>query len=892
MESEKLSSADNLKINWNLAKGIYIGKDNSFGIYTYELANAIKLCTDAAKMLQAACENVGERQNTVIGVIGERGTGKTSFLYTLKNCVPSNVLALDVVDITDFQDKMGALELFLAAVYKSYIKLTKEYKSKIGAEQQAVMNKKFKNISKLLSSLREDQNMYHNENPSSEVLYRMQELSSFRDIIRSLCDSYIDLFNYVEDVKKSCIAILFDDVDLASNHDIWNLLQDIRKYLSGNVIVVLSFRERQLTESVVDHFLSIDKKLIDTGLMSIDEIQSKAADLIEKAIPSNAHIKLFDQEDILNRKIVEIAEPLCGPSGDAAKCFIDINANLDDSISTKTWITSMLYSKALLKIEPFNQNEITSYIWPKNIRELIPLLKLLHEDMAFVSKNFSVCNAKIYASNLQLFENYFLQQISRTFAPDVSEIFATWIHTADEFKNYLTYGIALDRILKKQSSKERNGEPLISKDLLNIKLVKPRNITVGDISHILNTLISASYDDALERFFGYSFKILYSIRLLSLIYESFSTDDKNTSINKYTKLLNTCVFTPEDESSILSRTIKYKKAQLPNINIGNEYIDKNTDAPNIQARVFYMLCPSNISITGDIFMNSRLFTNNAISARPAYKSILNRELFTLNEYIYSDSEINDSKHLWTENYTYGFNLLNFLGKNLYINNALDLIKSKDSNGAYLFYSLFDLDVISEMQLERKESSEEILTNQMKRLNTAFWMATKNVKANIDSSIRSALRNSSTLLLPNLKNEIESYSYLCVPFINNTDSSFRLFYSATEIQNIKYLNPLSITFEEIEEADSQPYIPQQKIEEIVEFTTSMEKGRLRSYLKVFTDSLVHTSPFVRAEITAIDKHLSESGTRLRIDDKRKLREIIRDNPEAAYGAYSQLFSTKG
>ena len=107
-----------------------------------------------------------------------------------------------------------------------------------------------------------------------------------------------------------------------------------------------------------------------------------------------------------------------------------------------------------------------------------------------------------------------------------------------------------------------------------------------------------------------------------------------------------------------------------------------------------------------------------------------------------------------------------------------------------------------------------------------------------------------------------------------------------------MNPLSITFEEIEEADSQPYIPQQKIEEIVEFTTSMEKGRLRSYLKVFTDSLVHTSPFVRAEITAIDKHLSESGTRLRIDDKRKLREIIRDNPEAAYGAYSQLFSTKG
>ncbi len=76
-------------------------------------------------------------------------------------------------------------------------------------------------------------------------------------------------------------------------------------------------------------------------------------------------------------------------------------------------------------------------------------------------------------------------------------------------------------------------------------------------------------------------------------------------------------------------------------------------------------------------------------------------------------------------YRYYFNPMNVLGRRWYVESSLRGF-ARDRASAYLFYSMFDLDIVNGMQLGSKGLRQDILKHQMRRINTAVVAPRKSI----------------------------------------------------------------------------------------------------------------------------------------------------------------------
>lgn len=92
-------------LNWEIGKRAVVDGR----LYGHQLEIAQRYCDEAASALDARrgdpakyVSNDSALANTVVGVVGERGSGKTSFLHTLRRELPDTYYKLEVVDPSSF----------------------------------------------------------------------------------------------------------------------------------------------------------------------------------------------------------------------------------------------------------------------------------------------------------------------------------------------------------------------------------------------------------------------------------------------------------------------------------------------------------------------------------------------------------------------------------------------------------------------------------------------------------------------------------------------------------------------------------------------------------------------------------------------------------------------
>ena len=76
--------------------------------------------------------------------------------------------------------------------------------------------------------------------------------------------------------KRQSIVLCVDDIDLVDNEHAYRMLEDIRKFLSGNIVLVITYREQQLFDAVLDRKFAENRGLIERSVVNASELQNQA----------------------------------------------------------------------------------------------------------------------------------------------------------------------------------------------------------------------------------------------------------------------------------------------------------------------------------------------------------------------------------------------------------------------------------------------------------------------------------------------------------------------------------------------------------------------------------------------------------------------------------------
>lgn len=740
-------------LNWEIGKRAVVDGR----LYEPQLKMARDYCDEAASALNARrgdpakyVSSDSALANTVVGVVGERGSGKTSFLHTLRRELSDAYYKLEVVDPSSFESDMSALELFLARMFQEYTKIRSQRSPSNGMYESPRLHTLFREVSSRLSEFRIDGSVYRTDNPSMEVLAHMVGLVEIGATLQDLCDEFLSYVNAVPNgERKDHLVMFIDDIDMIENEKAYQLLEDVRKFLSGRIVVVIAYRDKQLMDSIFNQKIRENRDLIDRGLVGNRELQLQIEDFIEKVIPIDRTVRLMSQKDILERPILEALASLTDSeaSSDVLRERLvepySAVCGLSDSPTVREWLDAVLYSKVLLRMAPVNEQEETAFVWPRNLRELVSLAKVLHCDLKSVESGVldkGKCEA--YQRNLGRYRDYYLSRLGEAIDPALYDVVDKWLRSRCEAKNYVAYAAVSQLLLERFPGLggKNDDSALELGDLLDSSVVRPDNVTIGDVSALLRRFERVCHTDEACVHLGYSLKMLYSMECLGYLLKALQGELPDLSnekgdaglgdggaLDNYLTLLNTCIVPPEVDASELSYALIYPcwSPEWEKLSMGDSARFSKLPFEAIK-RTMLLFASSNVVVSRQrgvsrdtLVDSSRPFRRRAGRAS-RYSEANNRPFFTIADVNPLDESSCGLVRASSPDraFRYYFNPLNVLGKRWYVERSLRSL-AKERASVYLFYSMFDLDVVNGMQLDPKKSNLDKLGYQMRRINTAL-----------------------------------------------------------------------------------------------------------------------------------------------------------------------------
>lgn len=450
--------------------------------------------------------------NNIIAFIGERGSGKTSCMYSgiqiLKDyqdsskrkenssCFEKKLAFLKVIDPSFFDIQHNILEILIGEMYSVVCSRLGNEVGGIYGDSTGRLIQQFQETKRHLRFL-SSKDKYSLDDDELEELQYLSSGVKLRDSIKELVRKYLEV------IGGEVLVVGIDDIDL-NTKQAYRMVEQIRKYLIlPNVIILMAVKLDQLG-SVIR--LELTKQFMD--VMNNDDDQLSTSDISEMA------------ERYLNKLIpIQSRIYLPRPSTFFERPVKIIGKDEKDSImydSIKEAVPALIFAKCRYLF--YNTQGTTSLIVPRNLRDLRMLIRML-----YVMKDYDKQDATGYSNgNKQQFKQY---------------LFGAWLDDMDiKYKSIANALIketeptlfnkkVLD-LLKQNGMLPKGQTDAVAADILNSSNMA-FNISVGDTFYVLKQIEETNTSDELRKVLFF-IKTLYSIRLYELYDEMTETDSRES----------------------------------------------------------------------------------------------------------------------------------------------------------------------------------------------------------------------------------------------------------------------------------------------------------------------------------------------------------------------------
>lgn len=489
--------------------------------------------------------------NNIIAFLGERGSGKSSCLYSVRQIfsewkdesqhtdLSKNTEFLPVIDPSFFDEHHNILELFIGQLYHTYeTDLLTKWETLGNAERQklrdlhgcfAKVRQSIKFLSAQKLELPEEQ----------EGLTALSEGVNLRLHVNGLVKAYLRCKG------KRHLIISIDDIDLNIS-EAYRMMEQIRKYLViPNVVVLLAAKLEQLKNNIVLNHTKYYTPILG-NVMDHRSIQLMANRYLDKFIPLERRIFMPELKDYSSVELDIIGQGEMEPSPDS------------QFESVEFALLSLIYKKCGFLF--YNYEETPSLIIPDNLRELRSLITTLY-DMDDRQRDKATHN-----KNKNTFKHYFYTQWTHHLSEEQKEIADSILKERDLTKINKTVVTLLHEYagrLRRKSGGDIYSE-LDTGDLSQIRLNEivnsanySENISIGDVMVVLRDLKNLAGSSRINHivFFVTTF---YSIMLYELY------DEMTDIVDEVMKEINREKNNTDDSG-------EYRKKNFPKLNSVREY---------------------------------------------------------------------------------------------------------------------------------------------------------------------------------------------------------------------------------------------------------------------------------------------------------------------------------
>lgn len=781
------------RIDWSKYKREYLVKDlkNNY-MFIKQIKKIKKIIFDNTSLNDKnhyCYTKNNDKFNRLIGVAGERGSGKSSLLTTLKFNLENeqcfeNFYVLPIIDPNKLDNHLGILETILSNLYLEIEKKRSELFSPSN-EFNEVSRKivhQLGIVSKLAISKSDFKKNYSNE----EILQQYHKQLLFEDDFHEL---FGDVWSILkgksrEKYRRGYLVILIDDIDLVGNSLVYSMLEDIKRVLTYNTTTIVTYRHIQLLNSIYDSKIKENLNLFDQKIIDIDEIQIQTSTYIEKMFHQNQIIKMPLKEEILDLQLKELF------SKDEFESLIEKGFELNNSIIKN--IYSAIKKRTLIDIYSIDINERTLYESGFTLRGVVQFFEFLYEDLEVIKSNSP---NKYLIKNLENFKSYFKSVAEQTLDFEEKKIIEKWDLVDAHSKNYIVYKELYFALFGSKGDKlfiNKSMEFNVS-NLLTINKVEPYNVSLGDVIEILNVFKDSIDYDLPKYHFIYILKIFYSIELLSsLITEIYKFEDgcyklknnfvnrdlnfyfenennENIKMNMYwsTKYYQITRYKIIPESiTWFSKSTNQLNLLYPKINdyskeintsideINNENFSNSLEisgekkkieelSRNEKLKFLDKILYTSVALGGGIQISRFKNDNLKLNSRSIFEKDPHRFRYrhyflfrfsSLSKFDESDKTLVDEITSIKEGVRYPFDPYSYLVKESYLADAIEHFN-------YLFYSLFDIDIILTKNHDNKnnrpysdllKSMNKIVANVLpSKYNLARFSGNKKINSKIE-----------------------------------------------------------------------------------------------------------------------------------------------------------------
>jgi len=634
------------------------------------------------------------RRESILGVVGERGSGKSSFLHTVKANL-TDYFVFDIVDPSAFDDSIKIVELFVSQIYKC-IAEDERNANEYDDGTRNTIHQMLREITKVFADFRAGEQNFYENNSYGDVLVNIRQRVDLSTLINNLVSKFLK-FQEKDKSKHTLyrgLVLCIDDVDLVSNDKIYKLLEDVRKYLAGNVIVITAFHFKQLFDAVLHAKLQENKALLESGALTVSDVQDQAARYLEKLIPVQNRIELQNISNLLTNQYFSILSALVKKTNNSPKDILkkylsDQGLPFDstDELTMREWLYDSLNRRIRLKLCPVDKREEVLYNLPQNLRGLLQLVRLIADEMQEVvfkekeeDKNGGIAEALL--ANLQRYEAYLSRYYQEILPTEFAGRIQLWKDTDYRAKNYFICDELL-RIIK-----TIDEEALVALPKYNLYL--PYNITIGDVFLMLETYKGVAKTADKPQFFVYVLKVLYSIELLRQYL--LACLGSNESLTIYLTLINAKIIYEDfgyfqSAESVANKVIFDKAVTTP----------EGEDLGKLYGKLFY----SSVAADSDFRRAISTFTPDADKKNSKESPLRKARQFDILKYRFLNNFEIENFNDFIDTTSYLIDPFAFVGQRKYVESSL-------YKNMYVFYSLFDIDALVRFDYGRADSSNDKL----------------------------------------------------------------------------------------------------------------------------------------------------------------------------------------